>query len=107
MVDNDVGDRKLYKIPSDEVLGNRSEFYGMSRKTGETIEKWLYRVFSHIDGCDFPKSVEYILTDKFVCGLDSDEREFIRKADPNWSMICKVVSFKSMKFRFFNLRFEF
>lgn len=98
MAEGDDCDRKLYKIPSDEVLENRREFYGLAREVGETIEKWLYRVFSHIDGCDFPKSVEYILTDKFVCELETDERQFLRKAAPNWSMMCKVVSFNTMKF---------
>lgn len=94
MGERDVCDRKLYKIPCDEILENRREFYGLTRETSESIETWLYRVFSHIDVCDFPKSVEYILTDKFVCELDADERAFIRKADPNWAMQFEVVSLK-------------
>lgn len=103
MAEEYVRDRKLYKIPSDEVLENRREFYGLTREMGETTEKWLYRVFSHIDNCDFPESVEYILTDKFVCELVTDEREFLRKANPNWSMKCKIVSFNTIKFNVFNL----
>lgn len=87
-----VCDRKLYRIPSDKILDKRRGFYGLKRKNGETIEKWLNRVFSHIDDCDFSESVEYILTDKFICQLNIEEREFIRKAGPNWSMKCKFVS---------------
>lgn len=104
MVDKN-GDRKLYKIPTNDILDNRREFYGLKRKAGETIEKWLNRVYSHIEECDFPKSVEYILTDKFICELNATERELIRKADINWSVKCEFVSIVKKNccsaFRFF------
>lgn len=90
-------DRKLYKIPSNEILDSRREFYGLKRNLGETIEKWLNRVCSHMGDCDFPESVEYIVTDKFVCELTANERQLIRKADTNWSMICEFVSKKIQK----------
>lgn len=94
--------RKLYKIPSDRILNNRRKFYDLKRKDDETIEQLLYRVFSHIDDCDFPASVEYILTDKFVCELNAEETEFLRKVDPNWSMEC--VSIESRQFSIVFLR---
>lgn len=92
-----ICDRKLYKIPSDKILDKRRGFYGLKRKRGETIEKWLNRVFSHIDDCDFPKSVEYILTDKFICELNTEERGLIRKAGIDWSMKCELVSKKKRR----------
>lgn len=84
--------RKLYKIPKDEILDKRREFYGLKRISGESIEEWLDRICSHMDDCCFPESVEYILTDKFVCELSADERQQIRNADINWSMIWECVS---------------
>lgn len=85
-------EQKLYKIPTNEILESRRKFYALKRNPCETIEKWMYRVCGHMDVCDFPQSIEYIFTDKFLCELTVSERELIRKSDTNWSLICEYVS---------------
>lgn len=68
----------LYKIPPNEILENRKEFYRLQRGIGESIEMWLNEVQNHGNCCDFSKFVELILIDKFFCELNNDERDFIR-----------------------------
>lgn len=89
-----VCDRKLYKIPSNEILNNRRKFYGLKRENAETIQNWLGRFYDHIDDCDFPKSIEFILADRLLCELATTERNLIRKAFSSLSMIFEFVSIK-------------
>lgn len=74
-----------YKMPPDEILDNRKEFYCLKRGFGESIEMWLNEVQNHINCCDFSKFVEFFLIDKFVCELNKDEREIVCRANL-WSL---------------------
>lgn len=75
----------LYKPPKKEILKNRKAFYDLKRKKSESTDKWLERIQKCIDCCDFPKFMEFILIDRFVCGLNKTEMEIILKTE-NWSL---------------------
>lgn len=82
----DIYDLDFYKIPSNTIIQNRKEFYGLRRESGEQIKSWLNRVRSYINRCEFPIFVEYLLIDKFVCELNSDEKRFICTALDIWTV---------------------
>lgn len=73
----------LYKTPTNEILRHRKEFYGVMARNDEKTTKWLHRIQSQIDRCEFPPMIsrEYLLIDKFVCELNDDERKFIRSVN--------------------------
>lgn len=75
----------FYKIPSEEILKSRKLFYDLKRKSGEQAKQWLDRVQNHIECCEFPKFVAYLLIDKFMCELAKDDKKFIRLAN-TWSL---------------------
>lgn len=78
----------LYKIPSNEILRHRKEFYGLWKRCDDQSTTWLNRVQSKINHCRFPPvmSREYLLIDKFVCALDDDdEREYIQSVS-TWTL---------------------
>lgn len=75
----------LYKIPSDTVLKHRKAFYDLWRRSDDDTTAWLNRVRKCIRRCKFPKLIEYLLIDKFVCELNRDEKNSIRKAANTWS----------------------
>lgn len=106
MVDT-ITDRKLYKIPTNEIPDNRRKLFGLKREIDESTKTWLNRVCSQMDLCDFPKSIEYILTDKFMCELSNDERALIRGTDTNWSLKCEFVCRAKKKKLFETINDEF
>lgn len=73
-----VCDGDFYQIPSNEILENRKEFHRLKRGISESIEVWLNEVQNHANCCDFSKFVDFLLTDKFFCELNNDERDLIR-----------------------------
>lgn len=77
--------RIMYKTPSNAVLTNRKMFYGLQRKRREPIEQWLKRIQNCIDYCKYPSTIEFLLIDKFVCGLNKCELEIIQSAQ-NWTL---------------------
>lgn len=84
MVDS-VCDWSVYKTPSNEILRNRRAFYGLQRKAQEPVEKWLNRIRSSIRCCEFPTIIEFLLMDRFVCGLNSDELRTLRRVH-SWTV---------------------
>lgn len=80
-----IGDSILYKSPSEAAIKNRREFYALRKKRGETTKKWLERVCTHASCCEFLTLTEYILIDKFVCGLNNEEIESILNTD-TWTL---------------------
>lgn len=93
MVDS-VCDWNAYKAPSNQILRNRREFYGLQRKAHEPVEEWLKRIQSTISCCEFPTIVEFFLIDRFVCGLNRNELETIRCIH-NWTIERLVEMFSS------------
>lgn len=86
MVDTVVCNLDLYKLPQNEILHNRVEFYGLKRETTDTIEQWLNRVQTCIIGCDLPTIViEFLLIDRLICGLNTAEMDVIRRSG-SWSL---------------------
>lgn len=75
----------LYNVPKSEILQNRKAFYGLQRENNETIEKWLKRVQNCISHCEFPMFIEFLLIDRFVCGLDSTEMKIVQDT-VTWSL---------------------
>lgn len=76
----------LYKISSPKVRHHRKKFYCMHRKFAEPIKKWLKRIESRINRCDFAKFTEYLLIDKFFSELDKEEMDVIQHERQTWSL---------------------
>lgn len=76
----------LYKIPSDTVLKHRKVFYDLWRRSDDHTKTWLNRVQNCIRRCKFPKLIEYLLIDKFMCELNRDEKTSIRLEANAWSL---------------------
>lgn len=93
MVDQ-LYDWDLYKSPSNEILRNRRAFYGLQRKKHERMQQWLKRVQSSIRRCEFPKIVEFLLIDRFVCGLNNTELKTIQSVH-TWTLKRLVDMFLS------------
>lgn len=83
-----IYDMDLYKIPSDTVIKHRRAFYSLWRRSDDRTMTWLNRVRNSIRRCEFPKLVEYLLIDRFVCELNRIERDSIRAATSanTWSL---------------------
>lgn len=75
----------LYKTPKKEIIKIRKAFYDLKRRKNEPTDKWLKRVQKCIDCCDFPIFMEFLLIDRFVCGLSKAEIEIILKTE-TWSL---------------------
>lgn len=74
-----------YKSPSDDILMNRQEFYFLHRQNDESVANWLNRVKNRVNCCKFPKfMIEFLVIDKFVCGLTDTEMVTMRCA-MTWS----------------------
>lgn len=84
MVDT-VCDWRVYRTPSNEILRNRRTFYGLQRRIQEPVQQWLKRIQTGIRGCEFPKIIEFLLIDRFVCGLNSTELKSIRRVH-TWTL---------------------
>lgn len=77
--------RHLYKAPKKEILQNRRAFYDLKRGKNESIDEWLKRIQKCIGCCDFPIFVEFLLIDRFVCGLNRAEMKIILDTE-TWSL---------------------
>ena len=76
----------LYQIPSKEILKNRREFFGLWRRSDDEISAWLKRVQNCIRRCEYPTIIlEFLLFDRFVCGLDADELKSLRSVNKSWT----------------------
>lgn len=75
----------LYTIPSSTILENRKLFYALKRESDERTQTWLKRIQWHINRCAFPKIIEFLLIDKFMCDLNFNELEFTRRIE-TWTL---------------------
>lgn len=75
-----------YRIPSDGIQRNRRVFYGLRRKSDESISQWLNRVKSYIRHCEFSRFKEFLLIDRFVCGLNPNELATIQNLKKCWTV---------------------
>lgn len=87
MLKNRVFNLDLYEIPLNEILQEHREFYGLRREFGESIEHWLKRVQDFLRHCEFPTIiVEFLLIDRFICGLNSSELRTIQSVSKSWTL---------------------
>lgn len=77
----ETGEIFSYKFPSDTIVQNRLEFYSLRRSVNEPAKSWYHRVQALISRCEFSHFIEFLLIDKYMCELDTDERKFARMAD--------------------------
>lgn len=76
----------IYKTPTEEIRKNRIKFYCLRKKAGETIANWMNRVQNSIDCCKYPMfMIEFLLIDRFICGLINTEATIIQSAK-TWSL---------------------
>lgn len=77
----------LYKIPSNKIQENRQEFYDLSRESDEEMKKWFDRIQSVVRCCKFARCRQFLIIDKFICDLGTDEIECIKRAiTDRWSL---------------------
>lgn len=70
----------FYRIPSQSILQMRKAFYSLHRENDETTDQWLNRVRSSVRNCEFPLFFKYLMMDRFVCGLNTNELKTIQSA---------------------------
>lgn len=75
-----------YKIPSPKIRYYRRAFYGLHRKFEESIDKWLKRIESRINRCDYTKFSEYLIIDRFFSELNNEEIAGIQSERQTWSL---------------------
>lgn len=84
MVDT-LCDWNVYKTPTNEILRNRRTFYGLQRKNHEQVPQWLKRVQTSVRCCEFPTIIEFLLIDRFMCGLNKSELKGIQSVR-SWTL---------------------
>lgn len=65
--------QQFYQTPSENVLQSRKVFYLSYKVKKEPVLEWLRRLKTCIDGCDFGPFADFLLIDKFICELDTNE----------------------------------
>lgn len=77
----------FYEMPSNEILRHRREFYSLSRRSDDQSTTWLKRIRNCIRRCDFPAIlVEFLLFDRFVCGLNDNGLKSVRSVSKSWTL---------------------
>lgn len=85
-MDDPIYDVNVYRLPVKEILRNRREFFGLWRRSDDKTVNWLERVQSCIHRCKFPTNIfEFLLFDRFVCGLNANELESIQNVNNSWT----------------------
>lgn len=74
-------DLNAYKMPTQKIREQRKVFYDLHRNDDESMELWLNRVEGASNRCEFPVFAKFMLIDKFVSALDTDEIEMIIQSD--------------------------
>lgn len=69
-----------YEIPSEEIRRNRKLFYTLRRDCNERMKSWLDRVQSRSNCCEFVKFTNFLVIDKFTCGLKGNEMKLIESS---------------------------
>lgn len=78
---------KIYEIPSKEIFRNRRAFHDLWRKNDVQTASWLQQAQSSIRRCEFPTNVmEFLLFDRFVCGLNANELKSIQSVNESWTL---------------------
>lgn len=74
----------FYRTPTEAILQHRQTFYLIQKESTEPIAEWFCRIRSAIEHCDFGDIGDFLVIDKFFCGLDSDVGGWLHK-NTTWS----------------------
>lgn len=74
----------FYQTPTDTVLQHRNAFYSIQKETTETVANWFCRIRRATEYCDFGDLGDFLVIDKFFCGLDDDAKQLLRQTN-TWS----------------------
>lgn len=75
----------FYETPNDTVLQHRTAFYSIKKENTEPAADWFGRIRSVIEQCDFGNMDNFLIIDKFFCGLDNDTKRLLQKTKV-WSV---------------------
>lgn len=64
---------RVYQTPAEKVLQSRQNFYLSQKKNTESIPEWLWRIRDCVISCEFGEFNDFLLIDKFMSELRSDE----------------------------------
>lgn len=82
-----IFDLNLYEIPSNKALKYHRAFYGLWRRSDDQTTTWLKRVQNCIRHCQYPTiTMEFLLFDRFICGLTANELKSIQSVKKSWSL---------------------
>lgn len=81
-----------YYTPPSTVYKERKAFYGASRESGETAMEWLAKIKSLALNCEFGTSIESILLDKFITGLEGKSFNRVCEEDSKTLTLTKAAS---------------
>lgn len=76
----------MYSVPSKSILQQRKDFYCLRRQKRESTAQWLNRIQKCIMCCGFPSFVEFLLIDRFICGLDATELKSFERGNKSWTL---------------------
>lgn len=74
----------FYEIPTDAILEHRKHFYSTEKEATEPVAEWFCRIRNAIEHCEFGGFSNFLIIDKFFCGLDDDAKRWLRKTK-SWS----------------------
>lgn len=59
-----------YHVPSFDAIQQRKSFYTSTKLSDETVLEWYERIENVGNKCQFNHFHDFMVLDKFVCGLD-------------------------------------
>lgn len=74
----------FYEIPTDAILEHRKFFYSTQKEATEPVAEWFCRIRNVIEHCEFGDFSNFLIIDKFFCGLNDDAKRWLRKTK-TWS----------------------
>lgn len=74
----------FYQTPTDTVLQHRNAFYSIQKETTEPVVDWFCRIRGAIEHCNFGDLDNFLVIDKFFCGLDDNAKRLLRQTN-TWS----------------------
>lgn len=91
-----IFDLNLYEIPLNKSLKIHRAFYGLWRRSDDKATAWLKRVRNCIRHCEYPTiTMEFLLFDRFICGLTANELKSIQSVKKSWSLKQLMVHFSN------------
>lgn len=80
----------VYKTPPYSVFCCRKTFHAIEKSPDEELEQWFSRIQIAIAGCDFGDLTDFMLIDKFICGLS--EKLFHKYAETTTLEVDRLLS---------------